>query len=154
MTDMKNSMKELMEETFNGPGSEGSYYATTKPDAGIFGTLEQFSAEEASVSVHGATLAAHADHTSYYLSVVQSFLKGEEPERDWEKSWKITQVDEAEWANIQKELRAEFDAFQKTLAAGQWQADYDTNVLAALAHSAYHLGAMRQMAKVLKNPAS
>ncbi|HET7629694.1 MAG TPA: DinB family protein [Bacillales bacterium] len=147
MNDLTQAAAELLKETFQGATEQGSWYVTTEKNAGIFGTLEQLSAEQASISHGGATIAAHADHIRYYLEVARTYIRGKEHERDWGKSWKIDHVDESEWSKIQQALREEYEAMQADLQAGFWQDEYKTNVLAALAHSAYHLGALRQMIK-------
>ncbi|WP_099156927.1 hypothetical protein [Virgibacillus ndiopensis] len=65
------SIKTLLIETFEGPGQEGSYFTESKPNTGIFGTLDGLSSEDASHSKHGSTIAAHADHVRYYLWVIR-----------------------------------------------------------------------------------
>ncbi|HEX7064461.1 MAG TPA: hypothetical protein VF199_05275 [Bacillales bacterium] len=150
MDSLRTSVELLMKETFEGPAAEGSWYTTTNSKAGIFGTLEGLSAAEASVSVEGTTIAAHADHTRYYVWVINALLKGEEPKKDWETSWQITSVDEKKWGKIRKELQGEYEEFRRVLETCEWKNESLTNVLGTMAHSAYHLGAIRQMVKVVK----
>ncbi|KWW17268.1 hypothetical protein AS888_21900 [Peribacillus simplex] len=144
------SLKTLLNETFEGPGNGGSYYTDSKPNTGIFGTLEGLNAEDASLSIHGSTIAAHADHTRYYLWVVRTMISGVEFEKDWDASWTISQVDETKWAEIKEGLQSEYHSLLAkidTIDLEEWL----TNVNAIIAHSAYHLGALRQMIKELES---
>ncbi|MCK1993475.1 hypothetical protein GW626_10695 [Peribacillus muralis] len=144
------SLKTLLNETFEGPGNGGSYYTDSRPNTGIFGTLEGLNAEDASLSIHGSTIAAHSDHIRYYLWVVRSLISGVDFEKDWEASWTISKVDEAKWAEIKEGLQREYFTLLseiETINLEEWL----TNVNAIVAHSAYHLGALRQMIKTLES---
>ncbi|GAB6255267.1 MULTISPECIES: hypothetical protein [Peribacillus] len=146
---LKSSIKMLLKETFEGPGNDGSYYTDSRPNTGIFGTLDGLTAEDASRSINGSTIAAHSDHTRYYLWVIRTMISGTDFEKDWDASWTIAQVDEVKWAEIREGLHKEYVTLFKeidTIDLGKWL----TNVNATIAHSAYHLGALRQMLKVLK----
>lgn len=150
----ENSIKTLIQETFEGPPVpvKSSWFTETKPNSGIFGVLEQISFEEASISVHGATLAAHADHTRYHMWGVNEILKtGEQPQMDWSKSWQIHTVDEQQWTHIQKELRNEYVTLIGLIDTIEWNELLANETLASLAHSAYHLGAIRQMLKAIRD---
>ncbi|MCH1625317.1 hypothetical protein [Fredinandcohnia quinoae] len=154
MNDMlKKSFKVLLKETFDGPGGNGSWYTESKPGSGIFGTLERVSAEEASIPVQGTTLAAHVDHTRYYLWMVNTYMKGEKPDLDWSESWKISSVDEDTWSRFKANLQNEYTTLLEnihSLTSLDEQTSY--GILGSLAHSAYHLGAIRQMTKTVKAP--
>ncbi|MGE6376952.1 hypothetical protein [Peribacillus muralis] len=144
------SLKMLLNETFEGPENGGSYYTDSKPNTGIFGTLEGVDAEDASLSIHGSTIAAHADHIRYYLWVIRTMISGGEFEKDWGASWTISQVDEAKWTEIKEGLQTEYHTLLAdidTIDLEKWL----TNVNATIAHSAYHLGALRQMLKALES---
>ena len=54
---LKSSIKMLLKETFEGPGNDGSYYTDSRPNTGIFGTLDGLTAEDASRSINGRTRA-------------------------------------------------------------------------------------------------
>ncbi|MGE7589852.1 hypothetical protein [Peribacillus sp. NPDC101480] len=146
---LKSSIKMLLKETFEGPGNDGSYYTDSRPNTGIFGTLDGLTAEDASRSINGSTIAAHSDHTRYYLWVIRTMISGTDFEKDWDESWTIAQVDEVKWAEIREGLHKEYVTLFKeidTIDLGKWL----TNVNATIAHSAYHLGALRQMLKSLE----
>src|SRR5699024_12802671 len=71
-------------ETFK-KGEEGqpNHFVETKPGTGIFGTIAKLSAQQASKNINDNTIAAHAHHTMYHITVCLSFLEGNEPEVDW-----------------------------------------------------------------------
>ncbi|MFD9625415.1 hypothetical protein [Peribacillus muralis] len=144
------SLKTLLKETFEGPGNGGSYYTDSRPNTGIFGTLEGLNAEDASLSIHGSTIAAHSDHIRYYLWVVRSLISGVDFEKDWEASWTISQVDEEKWAEIKEGLQREYFTLLSEIKTINLE-ERLTNVNATIAHSAYHLGALRQMIKTLES---
>ncbi|WP_339202254.1 hypothetical protein [Peribacillus sp. FSL P2-0133] len=146
---LASSIKTLLKETFEGPGNEGSYYTESKPNTGVFGTLDGLTAEDASRSINGSTIAAHSDHIRYYLWVIRTMISGANFEKDWDASWTIHHVDKVKWAEIREGLHKEYvTLFEEidTIDLGKWL----TNVNATIAHSAYHLGALRQMLKSLE----
>ncbi|XXM72429.1 hypothetical protein ACQ0QQ_00565 [Lysinibacillus sphaericus] len=142
------AVETLLKETFEGPGENGSWYTESKPGSGLFGTLEKLSSDDASISVNGTTIAAQTDHTRYYLWVANSYLNGEEPEKDWGASWEISDVDEMSWERFKKELQQEYTTLLKKIDSLDSLDEQTSNgLLGAIAHSAYHLGSIRQMIK-------
>lgn len=141
----------MIKEAFEGPPSpfKESYFTETASDTGIFGTLEKQTAETASQSIHGTTLAAHADHTRYHMWGINECLETNVfPKMDWRKSWQIKSVTEEEWQHIQTELREEYARLVHTIeSVDTWNEQFTNEVVSSLAHSAYHLGAMKQMIK-------
>ncbi|MGM0752528.1 MAG: hypothetical protein ACQET6_11375 [Bacillota bacterium] len=147
------AVKTLLKETFEGPEGNGSWYTESKPRSGLFGTLEELSAEDASIPVNGTTIAAQTDHTRYYIWVVRSHLNGEVPDKDWEASWKITSVDTNTWTQFTSELQQEYTALLTTIdSVTSLDEQTLSGMLGAIAHSAYHLGSIRQMVKAIKVP--
>ncbi|MBW3111646.1 MULTISPECIES: hypothetical protein [Bacillaceae] len=154
---MENAMlaavKTLLKETFEGPEGNGSWYTESKPGSGLFGTLDGLSAEDASIPVHGTTIAAQTDHTRYYIWVARSYMSGEVPDKDWEASWKITSVDTDTWTQFTSELQQEYTALLTTIdSLTSFEEQTFSGMLGAIAHSAYHLGSIRQMVKAIKVP--
>ncbi|MGD7046315.1 hypothetical protein [Jeotgalibacillus proteolyticus] len=146
------SAKRMIQEVFEGPADPhgGSYFVNSEPDSGIFGLLETISAQKASQSINGTTLAAHADHVRYYVWGTNEILSSDEnPEMNWEESWKIEHVSDDQWKNIQQELRTEYEKLLDGVDRMK-SIDIHTNeALGSMAHTAYHLGAMKQMVKML-----
>lgn len=117
----------------------------------FFETLADISATQASVPVGGkcATLAAQVKHVAFYLEVVEKSVRNpDSPQADWDEIWRTTsRVTEAEWAAIQAELRSRYDDILRLIEETPvWPKDMQTigSVMAVIAHTAYHLGEIRQ----------
>ena len=123
----------------------------------LFETLAQVSAAEASLPVGGrcATLAAQVKHTAYYLEVVVDSIQSVDfPGADWGLIWQtVSAVDEAEWAAIQAEMHKQYERIIALIdGAPAWPTEaHLAGAIAVVAHSAYHLGEIRQALCTLKN---
>ncbi len=150
--DMNNEgIKILLSETFEGPKGNGSWFTESKPGSGLFGTIDSLSSEEASVLVEGVTIAAHTDHTRYHLWANNQSLEGKTENLNWDESWKIGVVTKDEWEQIKNGLHHEYMKITKYITEEHnFNSSMTTNLLGALAHAAYHLGAIRQMVKIVK----
>ena len=138
------SLLTLLEETF-----EKGNVAYLDRGTSLFETLEGVDAETASraVSKTRSSIAAHVDHARFYLDVAQRSMRGEAVgEVDWKESWRMQKVTPEEWEKLKGHLRQTYTGM---LAAVKGQDAWDrpqdvTDSLAVLAHTAYHLGAIRQ----------
>ncbi len=123
----------------------------------MFETLAGISAAEASVPVGGkcATLAAQVKHVAFYLGVIERFMSDPRtPAADWGEVWRtVSQVTPEEWQSIQDELRLNYQSIRKYLeSVHEWpNAETVGTAMAIIAHSAYHLGEIRQALCVLKS---
>jgi hypothetical protein len=66
---------------------------------------------------------------------------------DWRLGWETTSVNENHWKEVQAALQREYFALMQAPECIEWNEQVANEVCASLAHSAYHLGAMRQMLK-------
>ncbi|TSB47741.1 hypothetical protein [Alkalicoccobacillus porphyridii] len=146
---MKEEIKELLNETFNGPDGTRSWYTETKKGSGLLGTIEGISAGDASTNLRGTTIAAHTHHTMYHITVCKNAIKKIDVKSDWGISWKIKDVSEDEWNEIKKGLEDEYKEFVDLIDQSELSSVTLRMILANLAHSAYHLGAIRQLVKEL-----
>ncbi|TDQ42653.1 hypothetical protein [Aureibacillus halotolerans] len=145
---LQESLKLLLKEAFEGPSEEWSWFTNAEENAGIFGILEGLPAEKASLSRNGSTIAAHADHVRYHMWGTNEFLRtGTFPDMDWQQSWQINAVNEAEWDDIKQALVKEFNTLLAGIDQVQWDEAHANEMLGSLAHAAYHLGALKQMIK-------
>lgn len=144
---MKNEIKTILQETFYGPEGNSSWYTEAKKESGLIGTVSRISAREASLDIDGTTIAAHTHHTMYHITVCKNTIKNVDQEKDWSISWKIKQVDEEEWNEIQKGLEREYNKLIELIEHRELSSIALTIIFANLAHSAYHLGALRQLVK-------
>ena len=149
---MKNEgIKTLLSETFEGPKGNESWFTESRPGSGLFGTVDPLSYEEASVSVEGVTIAAHTEHTRYHLWAYNQLLDGNTKAFNWHESWKIGAVSKVEWEQIKNGLHREYVKMTEHISEEQDFHSTAANILlGALAHAAYHLGAIRQMVKFIK----
>ncbi len=145
---IRNTIKELIAETIEGKLSNSTYYIDAKQDTGIFGTIHNLSLEEVNTSINGASIASHIDHTRYYLWVMNYCIENRtEPAINWQDSWEITPVTAEKWQNIKSELLTEYHRLLRLADRENWEPEDNSGILSALTHSAYHLGAIRQLAK-------
>jgi hypothetical protein len=142
---------DLLDETFE--HTQGIYL-----DRGtsLFETLDTISAEEASrpISPKSPSIASKVEHVRFYLGVLQDCIhRKPEAKIDWQESWQLNEVTPEQWEDLKKQLR---EAYQSVLTSMKsldaWEGEDDIGAsLGILAHTAYHLGAIRQALKVVRN---
>ena len=145
-----NAITSLLEEIHvSPPDPRVTWVITNQAGSGILGTLDNVPASLASrPPVPGAnTIAAHAAHLLYALSLALRAFRGENPyaTANWGGSWHTQVVDDAAWATLRADLRkvhAELVASVKA-APGWSDPDILLGTIGLVGHSAYHLGAMR-----------
>jgi len=135
----------LLQEAVDGPGDDGSWFTDNDPDAGLLGTLRNVSAADASRSLGGSTIAAHVHHVVFAMGVSTAWIRGERRKWDWQSSWSLREVDDTGWLRLTERLRESRDELRRAIsedAAGDPEAF--AGAVAAIAHLAAHLGAIRQ----------
>jgi len=135
----------LLEETF-----EHTHGFFLDKNASLLETVENITSGKASrpVSIAGSSIAAQVDHICYYMEVLESDIRGSEPgEVDWQKSWQVKEVTTEEWESLKARLRKTCQSVASAIkGAEHWGDENDIGAaLAILAHTTYHLGAIRQM---------
>jgi len=137
----------LLRETFEG-SPEGQPSAYLDRGVGVFATLAGVSAEAASRHHYGSTIAAHTEHAKFYLDRLCEYINGRTEPVNWEDSWLIETVNDDEWAALQASVRKAYENSLRCLAEDRdWSDMHIGMAIGLVAHSAYHLGAIRQMAK-------
>lgn len=122
----------------------------------MFETLATISAEEASIPVGGkcATLAAQVKHVAFYLDVLEKAVRTQQFERqDWGKIWRETSaVTPEEWEASKAALRESYNRMKVLIAdTTDWPSDREIGgAMAAIVHTAYHLGEIRQALCIIK----
>jgi hypothetical protein len=136
------------------PGKPTAFVGNTGADgagnAGLFASLDELSALQASApTALGSSVASHAAHLAFHLEVSLRWAQGERGPFDWKASFEPRVVDDAAWAATRARVRAAYAAMA-AFARGNttWSDDDAGGLAAALAHVAYHLGAIRQIAKL------
>ena len=156
-TDVSPSLTRLFAELADGAAGGGDAFILNSGDRGLLRSLDQLSAAAASRSVNGgATIAAHAQHLRYGLSLMNRWAaEGGNPFADatWDAAWKISDVDGAAWDEIRAGLRDEAQRWKAALGTPRDAAAVElTGMIASVAHLAYHLGAIRQIDKGARGP--
>ena len=141
------SVAYLLRETFEG-SPEGQASAYLDRGTGFFSTLDKLSAAEASKDFSGTTIAAQTEHAKFYIDRLCEFINGRTERVNWEDSWLIETVNDAEWEALRGTVRKAYENCLRCLASvDDWTEDRTGMAMGMLAHTAYHLGAVRQIAK-------
>jgi hypothetical protein len=154
---LSSSLARLFSELANGAPHGGDAFILNSGDAGLLRSLEKLSADEVSGSVNeGATIAAHARHVQYGLSLMNRWAReGGNPFADakWDEAWKTSRVDESEWRSIREGLQQETSRWLEVLRSPRDVSDLElAGMMGSVAHLAYHLGAIRQIARAARGP--
>jgi hypothetical protein len=147
----------LFSELTDGTAGKDGGFVLNTGDVGLLRSLDKLSAGEASRCVHGgATVAAHAQHLRYGLSLMNRWAAdGGNPFADakWDEAWTLSAVDATEWQEIRDGLRNEARRWREALGADRGVSELElTGMAGSVAHLAYHLGAIRQIQKETRGP--
>jgi hypothetical protein len=151
------ALARLFAELVGGTAGQTEAFIVNSGDVGLLRSLDRIPAADASRSVNrGATIAAHAQHLRYGLSLMNRWAReGGNPFADakWDQAWSTSDVDEPSWSEIRNGLRDEAHRWLETLSSGRHVTQAElTGMIASIAHLAYHLGAIRQINKDARGP--
>ena len=134
------------------PTGEPTWVTSGGPEGGVYGTLADVTAEEASRELGGTTITAHAEHLRWAIDLVNDYFAGKEPTADWSESWLVKRVDEPAWNALREAIRSAGDRLLAAVPTQHsWREEFAVNgALASYGHTAYHLGALRQLKKRLR----
>jgi hypothetical protein len=144
------ALSKLLVEVFEGPPGDEAYVL----DPGTPGLLRQLDSIDARTAstrnVPGkTTIASHADHVHFGMTLMNRWAKGEPTpwaDADWSASWQRTVVSDQQWQILRDGLRQEFDKWRDFVATKKdWDDFAAAGALAIAVHTAYHLGAIRQI---------
>jgi hypothetical protein len=156
--DINRSLTRLFSELVEGVNVPAEAFILNSGDRGLLRSLDKISAADASRSANGgATIAAHAQHLRYGLSLMNRWAReGGNPFADarWDEAWGISDVVATQWDEIRQGLRDETGHWQEALARprGDLAGIELTGMIASIAHLAYHLGAIRQISRETRGP--
>lgn len=139
------TLREGIEGTDEGP----TYFLDSR--ASLRQTLSELSAEEASRDVGGNSVAAHAYHIVFAFEAFGAYVRGDRTRRDWNESWRVSTVDPAQWEALQKDVFRGYEELRDAIKNHAEESD-DTmgGTVGAVAHLAYHIGAIRQKLAVAR----
>ena len=155
--DTARSLAHLFSELVDGVTSSQGGFVLNQGDIGLTKSLDHLSAEDASRSTNdGATIAAHAQHVRYGLSLMNEWAAhGGNPfaNAKWDEAWKIKAVGDDQWKEIRKGLADEAHRWNEVLKTPREATGIEfTGLMSSIAHLAYHLGAIRQIHKHTRGP--
>lgn len=139
----------ILRETFEG-SPEGQPSAYLDRGVGFIKTIENLSAEQVSKNIGETTIAAQTEHAKFYLDRLSEFMTGRTESVNWEQSWLIETVNETEWDALREAVKKSYENVLRTIARIEtWDGSNVGDPVAIIAHTAYHLGAIRQMVKAI-----
>jgi hypothetical protein len=153
--DLDRSLPSLFSEVAFGSPPSGAFVLNPK-DPGLLASLDRLSAEAASANHDGgASIAAHARHVAYGLSLMNRWAAGENPflDADWSAAWRQNEVAEEEWKAVRATLRRESERWRENLGSSRSVSGVELDgVIGSIMHLSYHLGAIRQIDSSLRGP--
>jgi hypothetical protein len=144
--DFTNNLFSLLREFFESPPTTGA--ACLDQKTGLFDTLSFLSAGQVSKRTgEASTIVAHCEHVRFYNNLLLSDLKGETIGKvDWKQTWLMQSATNDEWETLKNTLREQYREMMALLESFEtWDDDKVGIPMAILAHTAYHLGAIRQL---------
>ncbi len=119
-------------------------------------TLATLSAAEASKSFtkSSTTIAGHVAHVRFYLKVMIDYMAGQKNQSlDWKQSWLVKTVDEMQWKQLRDDLHRDYEKIRDSWSSSiDWAGEDQIGAaVAVLAHTAYHLGSIRQLSQLAKS---
>lgn len=155
--EITDALTTILSELVDGAPEAGAY-VLNRGDPGLLRSLDRLSADAASAAPAGAaTIAAHVDHLSYGLSLMNRWAAGENPfhDADWSTSWRRTTVSDAEWERLRAGLREEAHRWREALRTPREVSAVELDgIIGSIAHLAYHVGAIRQIDRAARGPAA
>jgi hypothetical protein len=149
LDDFRSALLEVLDEAFE--NVHGSFL--DKGDS-LFETLAGITAAEASQSLgpRSGNIAAKVNHIRFYLdAIAANAAAGEYIRVDWASSWAIGEVDDVEWEDLVERLRATYAGLRQFAQGNsEWNAMYIEGAFGIVAHTAYHLGEIRQALAAIK----
>src|SRR5881628_106744 len=98
---LTNALARIFSELADGTSGTGGAFVLNTGDVGLLRSLDRLAAADASRGVNGgATIAAHAQHLRYGLSLMNRWAaEGGDLFADatWDAAWTIVAVDADEW---------------------------------------------------------
>jgi hypothetical protein len=151
----QSALSNMLTEIFDGPPGQEAYLLNTG-DPGLLRQLDTIDASTASKrpTPGQSTIAAHIDHVCFGFSMLNRWAAGETnpwADADWNASWQRTTVSEDQWRALRDGLRDEAGKWRKVVVSRtSWDDVSAPAALSTAAHTAYHVGAIRQILAGLK----
>jgi hypothetical protein len=142
----------VFREGCEGPKNPWSYFTDSGPSAGLLGSLANVTADEASKATCGSSIAAHVHHVIFAFNASAAWIRGDHSPRDWEESWSKKAVTDEEWAKMKADLQLTSDSLRQAITFHtEDSAHAFGGAVGAVAHLAYHLGAIKQKISAIRH---
>ena len=150
------ALSSILRELLEG-SAEDAGWVLNQRDPGLLRSLDRLTAAAASAvaAQGGASIAAHVDHLHYGLTLMNRWLKGEDPfaAANYSESWRRGTVTEEQWRALRDRLRSESRRWLEAVQQPRRLSVSElTGVAASIVHLAYHLGALRQIDRNIRGP--
>jgi hypothetical protein len=152
----RRALSNMLVEIFDGPPGQEAY-VLNPGDPGLLRQLDSIDASTASrrTTPGRSTIAAHTDHLQFGLAILNRWAAGEANPwagTDFNASWQRTTVTEEQWRTLRDALRTDAEAWRAAVATrASWDDMAAAAALSTAAHTAYHLGAIRQLLAELRS---
>jgi hypothetical protein len=149
------ALSNMLTEIFDGPPGQEAYVLNPS-DPGLLRQLDTIDAKTASTppTPGQKSIAAHVDHVQFGLTILNRWAAGEAnpwADADFNASWQRPSVSADDWRTLRNGLRGEADKWRTTVdARTSWDDMSAAAALSTVAHTAYHLGAIRQILAALR----
>lgn len=145
----------LFRELVDGPADAA--FMINPGDPGLIRSLGRLTAAEASARPGGrSSVAAHLQHVTYGLELLNKWAGGDEnvfATATYAKIWERQRVGDDEWRAVLNEFERQVRAWMQAVEHREkWDSASLSAAIGSLAHLAYHLGAMRQVAAAASGP--
>ena len=153
---LKPTLLQLIDETFSQVHGMFLDKGTT-----LYETLDGVTADEASrsASPQTATVAAQVEHVRFYLDVLDEIIRTGDIEKkyNWREIWEtVREVTPEQWEDVKRRLHESHDRVMATINSFEnWDGPFDIGgAMSIVAHTAYHLGGIRQALGVIRSTSS
>jgi hypothetical protein len=139
----------VLREAFEGPQQRWTYFVDNRPGTGVFGSIATLTPEQASQpsGPNGSSIAGHLHHLAFSCAASAGWIRGERPSLNWDDSWRVRSVTDAQWTALKDQLRHDYHALIEAVEHHALDSEEALGgAVGTVAHSAYHLAVIRHKA--------
>ena len=145
----KQQLLAVLREGVEGSSRSFTYFIDSGGE--LRATLASLDAGDASKEIGGNSIAAHAHHIRFGSDTFAAWIRGDRARRDWSESWRVSAVNADEWTQLRRDVFASTDALRDAIEQLDESDEAQLGgAIGAIAHLAYHLGAIRQKLAMLR----
>ena len=148
-------LSSLFRELVEGPPGDMAFIVNPG-DRGLLASLASLSAAQASARGNGRSSASHVQHLTYGLHLLNRWAGGDPnafADATFAESWSHQWVNDAEWTGLREAFECETREWRTRLETPPaWDATILSGFVSSVAHTAYHMGAIRQLVPAAAGP--